>query len=351
MNMKKKLNITVGRFQPFTQGHLNMINEGEELCIVYRINSTDKVPDTLKGFKVAGRVIKKDSVQIVADYIDNPEGDLTEQQKELLKRPFTNELIEKELDIVKRNCDKIIEVVPVLNAYQAFAMFNKFILDHHDEYEPNYWMCGNDRVDTFVKMIEKDDEVAIERDGKKYPNVCKGKLKTNIGKGRTEGVSGTAVRKSILNNDKAAFSRIMPKGVDSMFDDFVNAFREFRGKLLSLIKESHMSLRDYVFEHLINNKKELYVMEGGQAGHMAHPFDYTDFTANDLIQLVDDLFSGKVEHMKEKLDGFNIIATMNNKGDVVFIRNKSNLNSEKWWYVNTRYDEQMGNKRTPEKSV
>ena len=328
MNMKKKLNMAVGRFQPFTQGHLNMINEGEELCIVYRINSTDKVPDTLKGFKVDGRVIKKDSVQTVADYIDNPEGDLTEQQKELLKRPFTNELIDKELDIVKRNCDKIIEVVPVLNAYQAFAMFNKFILDHQDEYEPNYWMCGNDRVDTFVKMIEKDDEVAIERGGQKYPNVCKGKLKTNIGKGRTEGVSGTAVRKSILNNDKAAFSKIMPKGVDSMFNDFVNAFHEFKGKLLNLIKESHMSLRDYVFEHLINKTKEVYVMEGGQAGHMAHPFDYTDFTANDLIQLVNDLFSGKVEHMKEKLDGFNIMATMNNKGDVVFIRNKSNLNSE-----------------------
>lgn len=326
--MKKKLNMAVGRFQPFTQGHLNMINEGEELCIVYRINSTDKVPDTLKGFKVGGRVIKKDSIQIVADYIENPEGDLTEQQKELLKRPFTNELISKELDIVKRNCDKIIEVVPVLNAYQAFAMFNKFILDHQDEYEPNYWMCGDDRVDSFTTTIDKDEEVAIERGGQKYPNVCKGKLKTNIGKGRTEGVSGTAVRKSILNNDKAAFSRIMPKGVDSMFNDFVNAFHEFKGKLLNLIKESHMSLRDYVFEHLINKTKEVYVMEGGQAGHMAHPFDYTDFTANDLIQLVNDLFSGKVEHMKEKLDGFNIMATMNNKGDVVFIRNKSNINSE-----------------------
>ena len=328
MNMKKKLNMAVGRFQPFTQGHLNMINEGEELCIVYRINSTDKVPDTLKGFKVGGRVIKKDSIQIVADYIDNPEGDLTEQQKELLKRPFTNELIDKELDIVKRNCDKIIEVVPVLNAYQAFAMFNKFILDHQDEYEPNYWMCGDDRVDSFKTTIDKDEEVAIERGGQKYPNVCKGKLKTNIGKGRTEGVSGTTVRKSILNNDKAAFSKIMPKGVDSMFNDFVNAFHEFKGKLLNLIKESHMSLRDYVFEHLINKTKEVYVIEGGQAGHMAHPFDYTDFTANDLIQLVNDLFSGKVEHMKEKLDGFNIMATMNNKGDVVFIRNKSNLNSE-----------------------
>lgn len=27
--MKSKLDIVVGIFQPFTQGHLNMINEGE----------------------------------------------------------------------------------------------------------------------------------------------------------------------------------------------------------------------------------------------------------------------------------------------------------------------------------
>ena len=42
------------------------------------------------------------------------------------------------------------------------------------------------------------------------------------------------------------------------------------------------------------------IFEGGQAGHMAHPFDYTDFTANDLIDLVDSLFKGKIENLKEK---------------------------------------------------
>lgn len=46
------------------------------------------------------------------------------------------------------------------------------------------------------------------------------------------------------------------------------------------------------------------------------------------MNMVDDLFSGKIEHMKEKLDGMNIMVTMNANGDVVFIRNKSNLNSE-----------------------
>ena len=89
-----------------------------------------------------------------------------------------------------------------------------------------------------------------------------------------------------------------------------------------------ISLKDYALEHLFT-QPEQSIYEGGQAGHMAHPFDYTDFTADDLIQLVNDLFSGKVEHMKEKLDGFNLTATMNERGEVVFIRNKTDLNSEK----------------------
>jgi hypothetical protein len=61
---------------------------------------------------------------------------------------------------------------------------------------------------------------------------------------------------------------------------------------------------------------------------MSHPFDYDELTGDDLIELVEDLFGGKITDMKEKLDGTNIHATMNNNGQVVFIRNKSNLNSE-----------------------
>lgn len=80
---------------------------------------------------------------------------------------------------------------------------------------------------------------------------------------------------------------------------------------------------------MLNLQRYINIFEGGQAGHMAHPFDYTDFTGDDLIDLVDSLFGGKIEHMKEKLDGMNIMATMNDDGETVFIRNGSNLNSEK----------------------
>ncbi len=80
---------------------------------------------------------------------------------------------------------------------------------------------------------------------------------------------------------------------------------------------------------MISLQRYIMIYEGGQAGHMAHPIDYTDFTGNELKDLVVDLFTGKVTQMKEKLDGMNLFATMNNEGEVVFIRNNSNLNSEK----------------------
>ena len=56
--------MTVGRFQPFTKGHENMVNEGEAPCIIYQIK-TAEIPDTLKGYKIAGKVIKKEALQQV----------------------------------------------------------------------------------------------------------------------------------------------------------------------------------------------------------------------------------------------------------------------------------------------
>lgn len=71
-----------------------------------------------------------------------------------------------------------------------------------------------------------------------------------------------------------------------------------------------------------------YLIEGGASGHMAHPYDYTEFTLRDLKGLIRNLFSGRIEDITEKIDGTNIQATMNQQGQVVFIRNKTDLNSE-----------------------
>jgi len=268
--------MTIGRFQPFTQGHLNMINEGDGPCIVYRINSSGKMPETLKGFKVGGRVIKADSVKTVTNYIDNPEGDLSTQEKELLKRPFTNELIEKELEIVKKNNKNIIDVIPVINMFDALIQFNKFMTDNADQYEPQFLMCGDDRADAYAENIDKYDELDDAwQSGKKIPNLLKGKLKVNIGKGRTEGVSGTDVRKAILNKDKSTFEKIMPKGVGKMFDEFVEAFDKFKGQLQGLINENKE------FKNYINNNmksiKEYLIKEG-------YHYNKNDFSPKDCLE-------------------------------------------------------------------
>lgn len=83
-----------------------------------------------------------------------------------------------------------------------------------------------------------------------------------------------------------------------------------------------LSLKDYLIQ-------ECRIFEGGASGHMAHPFDYTEFTLDDIVELIENLFSGNIEDITEKVDGTNIQATVNKAGEVVFIRNKGDLNSEK----------------------
>ena len=85
----------------------------------------------------------------------------------------------------------------------------------------------------------------------------------------------------------------------------------------------------YNLQEYIDNKYYELVTEGGMGGHMAHPIDYDDLTFGDLIDMIEQLFSGKITELKEKLDGTNIQATVNTSGEVVFIRNKGDLNSEK----------------------
>lgn len=80
---------------------------------------------------------------------------------------------------------------------------------------------------------------------------------------------------------------------------------------------------------MISLKKYVMIQEGAMAGHMMHVIDETDFTCQDLLDLIDDLFDGKISNATEKLDGTNIQASMNNQNEVVFIRNKGDLNSER----------------------
>lgn len=82
-----------------------------------------------------------------------------------------------------------------------------------------------------------------------------------------------------------------------------------------------------LLQFILENKQQIF--EGGAAGHMLYPHNYIDFTFRDLKNIVSDLLSGKITDISEKVDGLNLQATKNVNGEVVFIRNKSDLNSER----------------------
>lgn len=82
-------------------------------------------------------------------------------------------------------------------------------------------------------------------------------------------------------------------------------------------------LSQYLKESLSN------ISEGGASGHMSHIIDYDELTLDNLKGVIYSLFNGRVENLTEKLDGTNIQASMNNSGEVIFVRNKADLNSER----------------------
>lgn len=86
-----------------------------------------------------------------------------------------------------------------------------------------------------------------------------------------------------------------------------------------------MNLSEYI--RLIKNN--IIITEGGASGHLAHITDYTDMTLDDLKALLYSLFNGQIEDITEKIDGTNIQAGMNGDGEVIFIRNNGDLQSER----------------------
>ena len=66
------------------------------------------------------------------------------------------------------------------------------------------------------------------------------------------------------------------------------------------------------------------LIEGGAAGHMAHPYDDLELTFDEAEKMIDAALSGTVEFAQEKLDGQNLMVTYKD-GKVRAARNKGQL--------------------------
>ena len=91
-------------------------------------------------------------------------------------------------------------------------------------------------------------------------------------------------------------------------------------------------LTGYVDEPMIQEyyrqlKSEIKIPmnETAAAGRIDHPYDDNDLTFGEIKEMIMSLFSGKITDIEEKIDGINILASVDINGNVIFARNKTQL--------------------------
>ena len=188
----KKVNICLGRFMPFTKGHYKMIEYG----------------------------LKHNVLPTVIFMISNKKMDK--------KHPFSDELIQKEMDMLKKSLEGIENTVYVSSA--DIVKLGQWCYENN--YEPQLWITGSDRLAAYKRQAENPKYQDLGH----FPSSF-----TTLEVPRTdEDISATKVREAIMNDDLDTFKKMMPEGTEKLFDDFKEA--------LSQVKECKVSLVDYIQE-------------------------------------------------------------------------------------------------------
>jgi hypothetical protein len=120
---------------------------------------------------------------------------------------------------------------------------------------------------------------------------------------RNQNIDGTLLRKILPDLPKLEFEGIM-----GWYDSSLqNLFRDKFTIQRSTIKEAI---------------EEIYSDQASK--HLRHPWECLDLTYNDLVQLIVDSLSARLENVTEKIDGQNLLVTVIN-GEVRFARNKTEI--------------------------
>lgn len=208
-NKKQRINIVIGRFQPFTIGHKSLV-----------IN-----------------LYKENGLPVCICYIDNKKADN--------RHPFSNDLVERCIDASFTDKEKSkyfanVHYMKVRNA--NIVEIGQMLSDKG--LEPVLLACGQDRYNSYKKMA----------DNPKYREM--GKLPDDFSVlvlDRDENnVSGTLVRKAIKDNDIDS--------INKMTDYSKNLTKQSFDILINKLNEKI----NMVSEELINLSEYIYIYESGQ---------------------------------------------------------------------------------------
>lgn len=135
---------------------------------------------------------------------------------------------------------------------------------------------------------------------------------------RTDHFNGCPMSSLVLRQDL----------INDEFENFFSGYRlliETKWITNEMLDKYYNDLRTntglFIGESIVYNQ----LNEGGVGGHICNPYEINEMSFTDLFSLVTDLFTGNIEDVTEKVDGMNLYASVNLKGEPIFARNKYHI--------------------------
>ena len=243
----QEVKVCLGRFQPFTLGHLKMATYKD-------LKGPDKDQQNKLREQPNLEEISKQKTIILS--ISTPESNVD------TRHPFNDDLMKKEFDIIKKNYKDDIEDVLYVSSADICAWGE---LIKKSGYKASVWLTGSDEFNMYKSMAIKVPEYEEHNRNNKD---CKDaytksfyveEIERTEDKDFVSSISGTKVRQSLLDGDKELFSKMMPKGVDKYFDEFKEKVENApepkkkeskSGKKSNKVKEGLISLKNYILESI-----------------------------------------------------------------------------------------------------
>jgi cytidyltransferase-like protein len=180
---KTPVNMFVGRFQPFTLGHIKVIEA------IHKQN----------GFPIVIFLVKSK----------------TKKAEDAFKRPFDEETQVEMINNLKSKYP--IEEVFIIPTGGIDTMFNAM----RPKYEPVLWGTGSDRMKSYGFQVNKDsyrEDLGVRTDFGLYEVPRTGK-----------NISATQVRNAMLDDDEKLFKKLTPKPIHNMYKELKAKLEESMG--------------------------------------------------------------------------------------------------------------------------
>lgn len=188
-----RVNVLIGRFQPFTNGHMKCVEEAY----------SQGLPTVV--------------VQIATKKTDR-------------RHPFDDQLMSEVMENIMHTDKRIVDYITSKNA--DIVAIGEVL--RGKGYSIASWTCGSDRIDAYTNMSTRYHDKAGLTDDFKMIEV----------KRSDEDISATKVRDAIQKDDRHTFDKLTPIGVHDFYERLRSAI---------LLQENRIvSLSDYTLEHILS---------------------------------------------------------------------------------------------------